>query len=209
MSRKRNKPQFNVDILKYTRPSLVFHIDLDTIAGENEEYELVWEKLELALLNLLNNFSRSDKKAVSKQSFYLWGQLGNAVNSAEHLCNAYFIYLIPETELNRIEETITQSFEESEISWSIEEIRSLDEECVPLFKYEHGAIIRYIFDQIAEDGREDLGCSNIEFITWDGDWHICLGAYPIDMSKNTVDRCLTNGKKVTIIYRKFSIEPEG
>lgn len=198
--------QFQTDKLIVSKPSLVFYFDLDALASENEEYELVWDKIESALITLLNTLSRSAKPAVAKQSFYLWGQLGTTVNTEEHLCNAYFIFLTPETEIVGLADAFMKVFDLLKIFWGIEEYRSIDEECVPLFKYEQGNIIRYVFDQIGEDGQEDLGCSNIEFVPVDIDWYICPGAYSIDMATDRTVYKLTSGKTVSLYYRKFTIE---
>lgn len=204
---KNSIVQLQTDVLKYDKPALVFSFDLDTIAGENEEYELVWNKLEMTLISAMYNLSHADKPAITKQSFYLWGQLGATLNAEDHLCNAYFIYIIPEIPGAGIEEALAKSCEENQILWTLEETRTLDEECIPLFKYEQGQIVRYVFDQISEEGQTDLGCSNIEFFSWDEDWHICSGAYSIDMYKERVERRLSSGKKVSIQYQKFRIEP--
>ncbi|MDI6782723.1 MAG: hypothetical protein QME64_01345 [bacterium] len=203
---KPNPIRLQTDILKVAQPELVFSFDLDALAGDNEEYELVWDKLETALISVLHTLSRSEKPAIANQRFYLWGQLGTTLNAEDHLCNAYFIYLIPETEITGIKEALTESFKENEIAWVFEENRALDEECIPLFKYEQGKIIRYVFDQIGLNGQEDLGCSYVEFVTWDEDWHICPSVYSIDMAKEYIERCLITGKKVAIQYRKFTIE---
>jgi hypothetical protein len=204
---KKTIVQLQTDILKYDKPLLVFSFDLDAIAGENEEYELVWNKLETALISTMYNLSHADKQAITKQSFYLWGQLGATLNAEDHLCNAYFIYIIPEVPGEGFEEALAKSCEENQILWTLEEFRTLDEECIPLFKYEQGHIIRYVFDQLSTEGDIDLGCSKIEFITLDEDWHICSGAYSIDMCKERIEHRLSSEKKVSIIYRKFGIEP--
>ncbi|MFB3895442.1 MAG: hypothetical protein ACE14V_03970 [bacterium] len=204
---KHNHLQLQTDILKYLKPSLIFSIDLDATAGEDEAYELVWNKLELALTTALYHISKSDKPEIVNQRFSLWGQLGTTLNAEDHLCNAYFIYVIPETAGTGFEEALAKSCEEYRVFWTLEESRVLDEECVPLYKYTQEKIIRYVFDQISEDGQVDLGCSNIEFLTWDEDWHICSGAYAIDMCKEHLEQRLSNGKKVRVQYRRYTIEP--
>jgi hypothetical protein len=204
---KNNIVQLQTEILEYAKPTLIFSFDLDAIAGENEEYELVWNKLETVLISAMYTLSHGDKPAIAKQSFYLWGQLGTTLNAEEHVCNAYFIYIVPETPGEGIEEALEKSCEENLILWTLEELRTLDEECIPLFKYEQGNIIRYVFDQISVEGETDLGCSKIEFLTWDEDWHICTGAYSIDMYKEQIECRLSSGKKISILYRKFRIEP--
>lgn len=199
--------QLQTDILKYHKSSLVFSFDLDAIAGENEEYELVWNKLESSLISTLYTLSQSEKPEIANQSFYLWGQLGTTLNAEDHLCNAYFVYLISESSSEGFEDVLAKSCLENQVLWTLEETRALDEECVPLFRYEQGKLIRYVFDQISEEGKIDLGCSNIEFMTWDEDWHICSGAYSINMDIEHAEHRLLNGKKVKVQYRRYTIEP--
>ncbi|MCX7919210.1 MAG: hypothetical protein N3A72_06305 [bacterium] len=206
MPNEDNPMKFKIDILQYKKPELVFYFDLDAIAGENEEYEFVWEKIERAIISFLYSLAKSNNKAIVDQQFFIWGKFGSTVNIDEHLCNAYFIYLIPETELMDIAKLLAESFKTSKISWGFEASGLLDEECIPLFKYERGNIIRYIFDQITEDGLEDFGCAKLEFTPWDGDWHISSGAYSIDMTNDTTLYKLSEDKQVRIIYRKFNIE---